>query len=177
MDPPEKMETNRLFLRPPVVADASIIFAAYAQDPVVTRYLLWRPHQNLGETQDFLRHCEQSWHDRSSFPWVIVDKASQQIIGMIELRIDGHRANLGYVLAQPYWGQGYMTETVQTLTNWALNQPNIYRVWAVCDVGNVGSARVLEKAGWTREGILRRWIIHPNCSAEPRDCYCFARVR
>jgi ribosomal-protein-alanine N-acetyltransferase len=177
MYPPETMETRRLFLRPAVLADASMVFAAYAQDPVVTRYLLWRPHQNLGETQDFLRHCEQSWQDRNSFPWVIVDKASDQLMGMIELRIDGHRANLGYVLAHAYWGRGYMPEAVQTLTTWALTQAEIYRVWAVCDVENVGSARVLEKAGWVREGILRRWLIHPNCSDAPRDCYCFARVR
>jgi RimJ/RimL family protein N-acetyltransferase len=108
---------------------------------------------------------------------VILNKARNQLMGMIELRLEGHRASLGYVLAQPYWGQGYMPEAVQALTQWALDQPDIYRVWAVCDVENIGSARVLEKAGWTREGILRRWIIHPNISATPRDCYCFARVK
>jgi ribosomal-protein-alanine N-acetyltransferase len=177
MNPPELMDTARLRLRRPVPADAPLLFAAYTQDPVVTQYLIWRPHQQLSETQDFLQQCDQGWQDGQAFPWIIRHKATDQVMGMIELRLDGHRANLGYVLAQPYWGQGYMTEAVQALTNWALDQPQIYRIWAVCDIENPGSARVLEKAGWLREGILRRWTIHPNRSAEPRDCYCFARVK
>jgi len=43
-----------------------------------------------------------------------------------------------------------MTEAVQKVVDWALKQPEIYRVWAVCDVDNVGSARVMAKAGMTR---------------------------
>jgi len=42
---------------------------------------------------------------------------------------------------------------------------------------DTASARVLEKLGMSREGVLRRWIIHPNISAEPRDCYVYAKVR
>jgi RimJ/RimL family protein N-acetyltransferase len=43
-------------------------------------------------------------------------------------------------------------------------------------VDNVGSARVLEKSGFAREGLLRRWLVHPNISDEPRDCYTPACV-
>jgi RimJ/RimL family protein N-acetyltransferase len=50
-------------------------------------------------------------------------------------------------------------------------------VWAVTDVDNHASARVLEKIGMQREGLLRRWLVHPSLSPEPRDCWCFARVR
>jgi ribosomal-protein-alanine N-acetyltransferase len=50
-------------------------------------------------------------------------------------------------------------------------------VWAVCDVDNLASARVLEKAGMGREGRLRRWVLHPNVSAAPRDCWCYAHVK
>ena len=56
-------------------------------------------------------------------------------------------------------------------------QPLVFRISAVCDVENVGSARVLEKSGFVREGVLRRWMMHPNVSNEPRDCYSYARVR
>ena len=38
-------------------------------------------------------------------------------------------------------------------------------------------ARVLEKAGLQREGLLRRWMLHPNVSDRPRDCYCYSKVR
>lgn len=96
---------------------------------------------------------------------------------MLELRPSGHRAELGYVLARDCWGRGVMTEAAQAVVTWALAQPGIYRVWAVTDVDNHGSARVLEKIGMQREGLLRRWMMHPNLSPEPRDCWCFARVR
>ena len=50
-------------------------------------------------------------------------------------------------------------------------------MWAVCDIDNLASARVMEKAGMQREGILKRWSVHPNISAEPRDSYCYAVVK
>jgi RimJ/RimL family protein N-acetyltransferase len=96
---------------------------------------------------------------------------------MIEMRIDRFRADFGYAIAKPYWGNGYTTEAAKIIIQWALKQESIYRVWAICDVENLASARVMEKAGMQKEGILRRFTIHPNISAEPRDCYCYAIVK
>jgi [ribosomal protein S5]-alanine N-acetyltransferase len=67
-----------------------------------------------------------------------------------------------------------MTEIVKKLADWALKRGGIYRVWSVCDVDNRASARVMEKAGMRREGILRRWSMHPTISDEPRDSYCYS---
>lgn len=96
---------------------------------------------------------------------------------MIEMRLDSFRADFGYGIARQYWGNGYTTEAVKVIIGWALKQPNIYRVWAICDVENLASARVLEKAGLQKEGILRRFANHPNISDEPRDCYCYSIVK
>jgi RimJ/RimL family protein N-acetyltransferase len=70
-----------------------------------------------------------------------------------------------------------MTEAVMSVTHWALAQPEIYRVWATCDVENVASARLLERVGMQREGVLHRWLLHPNVSNTPRDCFCYAIVK
>ncbi len=174
--PPEILETERLRLRPARVADAEAIFAAYAQDPEATRYLTWAPHRSVEETRQFLVFCEEEWEKDSSYPWVILDKESGELLGMIHLSIRGHRADLGYVLARPHWGKGIMTEAGRAVVDWALAQDSIYRVWAVCDVENLASARVMEKLGMQREGVLRRWIRRPNCDT-PRDCYCYAIVK
>jgi RimJ/RimL family protein N-acetyltransferase len=96
---------------------------------------------------------------------------------MIELRMQGHRAEIGYVLARSHWKRGYMIEAARAVVEWALSQPEVFRVWAVCDVENMASAQVLEKIGMRREGTLSRWIIHPNVSKEPRDCYCYALTK
>jgi ribosomal-protein-alanine N-acetyltransferase len=64
-----------------------------------------------------------------------------------------------------------MPEVVRVIVDWALSQQSIYRICAFCDMENTASARVMEKVGMQREGLLRRYIIHPNISDEPRDCY------
>lgn len=74
MKPPEIIDTARLRLRPPVMADAMSIFEQYAQDPDVTRYLIWRPHKTIEETHEFLRRRLSVWADGSAFPWLITRK-------------------------------------------------------------------------------------------------------
>ncbi len=177
MEPPETIETNRLILRLPRVEDAEAIFSAYAKDPEVTRYLLWSPHPSVKTTREFLRQCLLSWKQGTSLQWAVTRKEDKTLLGMVGCRPDGHKVELGYVLARPEWNEGYGTEAVQAVVDWALSQDDIYRVWAVCDVENKASARVLEKVGMKLEGILRRWSIHPNRSDQPRDSYCYAKTK
>lgn len=177
MNPPKILETKRLRLRKPVLQDADEIFRKYAQDSEVTKYLTWRPNRNIKETRNFVRACLQAWEEGKAFHWVIVRQKDNQLLGMITARVDDYKWELGYVLARPYWGSGYMTEAVQKIVDWALKQEGIYRVWSVCDVDNLASARVMEKAGMRREGVLRRWSMHPTISDEPRDSYCYATTK
>ncbi len=177
MTPPVLLDTPRLRLRPPSLDDAGELFTEYTQDPEVTRYMTWLPHKTEVETCAFLRRCVMALEQRTAVPWVIERRTDHRLLGVIELRPEGHRASLGYVLGRAHWGQGLMTEAARAVMDWAFEVPDIYRVWAVTDVDNVASARVLEKVGMTREGLLRRWIMHPNVSSEPRDCWCYARVR
>jgi ribosomal-protein-alanine N-acetyltransferase len=174
ISPPESIETQRLRLRKPILEDAEAIFRQYARDPEVTKYLTWYPNQSVEQTREFVHSCMDGWDTEKSFQWAIIHKQGNQLIGMIGFRADGHKWELGYVLTRSFWRKGYMTEAVKALVEWALNQPEIYRVWAVCDLDNRASARVLEKAGMLNEGVLRRWSVHPNISEEPRDSYCYA---
>jgi hypothetical protein len=84
---------------------------------------------------------------------------------------------IGYVLAPRLWRCGLMSEAVGGLVQWAMSHPEVYRIWAVCDVDNVASARLLESVGMQLEGTRRRWLIHPNMSEQPRDCLCYAAVK
>ena len=175
--PPKTIETDRLQLRPPTLDDAEALFNKYTQDEEVTKYLIWQPHKSVDDTKEFMQYCVQCWDEKPVFPWIIERKEDNEIVGMIELRINQPKADLGYVIAREYWGKGYASEVTKTVVNWAIAQEGIFRVWATCDVENPASARVLEKAGMQREGILRRWLMHPNVSDEPRDSYCYARVK
>jgi RimJ/RimL family protein N-acetyltransferase len=104
-------------------------------------------------------------------------KPDDRLVGMIGCRFDQQGASLGYALARKLWGNGYMSEAVSAVADWALAQEALHRVWAVCDTANGASARVMERAGMTREGILRRWLAFPNISDTPRDCFVYSRIR
>ena len=168
--------TERLLLRKPVQSDAEPVFRGYAQDPHITRFLLWAPHRNIGETRDFLRRTADLWKQGKEFTWAIETTASGELVGMIALRISPPRADFGYVIARAHWNNGIATEAAQVLGRWALAQEGIHRLWALCDTDNPASVRVLEKLGLKREGILRRWMHHSG-SELPRDCYCYAKIK
>jgi len=93
---------------------------------------------------------------------------------MIEIRPNRHRADFGFVLARAHWATGVMPEAISALIEITLAQTLIYRMEATCDLDNKASARALEKAGLSREGLLRRYIVHPNISSEPRDSLLYA---
>ena len=177
MIPPERLETERLVLRRPRPEDAPAIFEGWAQDKEVTRYLTWRPHEHIEQTQAFVQSCLSAWEHQTRFPYMITLKETGQVIGMIDPRVEGSRVGIGYGTARAHWGKGYMTEATRALIEWAFQQPSIYRVYATTDLENIRSRRVLEKAGMQCEGILRKYIVHPNISDIPRDSYIYAITR
>ncbi len=177
MKPPERMETERLILRKPLIEDTPSLFAAYMQDPEVTHYLRWRPHKQLSEAQDFIRECICAWEYGTRFPCVITVKGNDEPFGMIDFHVTAETVGVGYVIARSHQGKGYATEALCAVIEWAFQQPSIYRVNASTDVDNIASRRVMEKAGMQREGLLRKYMLHPNISDVPRDCYIYAIVK
>ena len=175
--PDRTWETPRLLAKPAGIADADVVFAEYARDPSVARYMTWKPHCNVEETIEFLRRCERVWVDGSAFPWTLWRKEDGAFVGLIEIRVRTSAVDLGYALSRRWWRQGLMSEAVTSVVRWALAQPTIYRVWATCDVENVASVRLLERVGMEREGVLRRWLVHPNLSEAPRDALCYSIVK
>jgi ribosomal-protein-alanine N-acetyltransferase len=174
INPPKTLKTERLRLRKVKLADAEAIFREYAQDPEVTKYVSWHAHESLEETRDYVHTCLLAWDTGKAFHWVIERAEAKQVIGMIIARVNAEKWELGYVLARAHWRQGYMTEALKAIIAWAIKQKDIHRVWAVCDVDNIASSRVMEKVGMEREGVLKRWSVHPNISALPRDSFCYA---
>lgn len=172
---PANWTTSRLRARPGAAADAEAVFAAWSSVPECTRWLSFPRAKAVTETRAFLETVERAWAgDGVHLSWLLHD--GEQLVGSIGADPDGTLVEVGYVIAPAYWGRGYATEALARLCTLALAEPTIYRVQAKCDVDNVASARVMEKAGMQREGRLRRHTIFPNASAEPRDVWLYARV-
>ena len=176
--PPARFETARLVARRPSVTDAPAVLAAYAGDPEVTRYLSWKAYDRIEPVAEFLLGRMEAWEKGDgAFAWMLCLRGSDEPIGSIGCTIDAGRAMFGYVLGRRHWGRGLMAEALGWLVDWSLSQPEIFRAWAFCDVENPASARVMEKAGMRREGVLCRWHTCPTIGPGLRDCLVYAKVR
>ncbi|MCE8440890.1 GNAT family N-acetyltransferase [Rhodovulum sulfidophilum] len=174
---PDEFEIDRYHLRRVNLDDAQAIFDSYATDAEVTRFLGWTPHQSVAETTAFLKIAAAEWDSGKGFPLVAFDRRQPaELVGMFHPHLIGHRVSYGYVLRASAWGKGCASEVMGWLVDHALSHPSIHRAEAFCDVEHPASARVMEKAGMVREGILRRYFRHPNISDVPRDCFIYSKV-
>ncbi len=173
---PEIFTTPRLILRRSRLEDTEAIFE-YASDPQVIHYMDYRPRTDINDVMKSIKNHPLLWNQGKEFTWIITVKPDDRAIGTIACCIEGHMADFGYLLNRKYWGNGYATEAGNTVVNCLMSIPEIYRVWATCDTENLASARVLEKIGSVREGILRSHTIRPNISPIPRDAFIYAKVR
>ncbi len=107
----------------------------------------------MRETERFLAECIAAWGHDTRFTWVVTLKGGGELIGMAEIRINSFKADVGYVIAHRWWGRGLATEALRPVVEWAMAEPTIYRVWALCDVANVASARAGESRHETGRGV------------------------
>lgn len=91
---------------------------------------------------------------------VCVDDEAVGGVGFtIRTDIERLSAELGYWLGEPFWGKGIATEAVSATTRYAMHQFGLVRIYAMPFHTNSASAKILEKAGYTLEGRMRKAVI------------------
>ena len=171
---PDSFQSKRLNLRPPRLDDAQAMFNGYSQDPEVTKYLIWRPHSSIEDTLAFLKMALLELESGNACHYVIERKGDGQLMGTFSLELKGSEALFGFAIGKPYWGQGYVSEALKAVLDWTMAQEGIRRAYATCDVDNLASARVMEKAGMKLEGRLPKHALHPNIGDERRDSFLYS---
>jgi ribosomal-protein-alanine N-acetyltransferase len=157
----ERIATDRLVLRRPVAQDAAAIFAAYAHDAKVTRYLSWLRHTSVAQSSAFIDFSDAEWTRWPAGPYIIETRRGIVIGGTGFSFQTAQRAETGYVLARPHWGNGYATEALKSLIAVA-GELGVRQLCAFCHVEQLASCRVLEKCEFSRDGILRDHTEFPN---------------
>lgn len=177
MKAPERVETRRLLLRRPLLADGGAIFTRYASDAEVTRFLSWPRHESQEQTTAFLDFSDAEWARWPAGPYLIESREDGRLLGSTGLGFEtAHRASTGYVLAKDSWGRGYATEALEGVVGVAKGV-GVRRLYALCHTGHRESTHVLEKCGFALEGTLRRHSEFPNLgSGELCDVRCYARI-
>jgi len=169
-----KIYSKRLQFRKPAVGDAYILFTTYTQDSEVAKFTTWKPHVSIEETKSFIKMCIEKWKKKDEFNYIIESRENKRLIGMIKVKTDQDKANVGYVIARKYWNNGYATESVLAMVDALFGLGDITEVRAFCDAQNNASVKVMVKAGMTFVKVLPNYIIHPNLSNDKRDCLLYS---
>lgn len=156
--PRPTLTTERLVLRPFTLADAPAV-QRLAADREIARNTLLIPHPYPeGAAEEWI-----SGHDEKSdnHIFAIALRAGGEAMGAIGLHVEWphERAEIGFWLGVPYWGNGYATEAARAVVGYALMDAGLNRVFAYHFTGNPASGRVLLKIGMQREGTMRQHLV------------------
>ncbi|MCA1054337.1 GNAT family N-acetyltransferase [Rossellomorea aquimaris] len=164
------LETKRLFLRKMEMNDADRMFDYIFSDTRVMDHLIKGPHQSISETKARLTEITQQYESDTFCYWGMVLKESGELIGTIDLfnfDDDTENCEVGYDIGYQWWNQGYGTEALQAIVEFAFRMMNIHKISATHGMDNPASGKLMEKVGMKREGIIRHMI---RKDGQYKDC-------
>ncbi len=157
------LTTDRLRIRWLEASDVPSLFEIFS-DADVTRY--WSSPRLVDESgaRDLLDEIHGLFRAHTLYQWGIALGSEGRVIGTCTLAaIDkrNRRAELGFALQRTQWKNGYVTEALRKLLDFAFDELRLHRIEADVDPRNHASIRVVERLGFQREGYLRqRWLCH-----------------
>jgi len=162
---PPTIETKRLILRPFEERDVDDI--AFYADPDVMRFIPRGPDDPSKLKEIFTRVLARSrdmWARHGFGLWAVELRQSGRVIGHCGLQhLDGgEEVEVFYLLDKPYWNQGIATEATKAALRFGFDVAGLSRIVAIAIPENVGSLRVMEKAGLRHEGPAVHYKI--NCT-------------
>jgi RimJ/RimL family protein N-acetyltransferase len=160
-----ELRDGDLVLRPPTRADVPAIVEA-CQDADLVRFI-------PGFPSPYRKSDAKAWLARKAGPartFLIVDSETDRLLGAIEVRV-AETGSIGYWVRADARGRDVATRATKLLARWALTKGGVERLELTTDVDNVASQRVAEKAGFTREGVLRA---HLKLGKSRRDSVMFS---
>lgn len=149
------IETDRLKLRNFVIQDAYEYFN-YHNDSKVVKFYDWKPN-NLTEAKEDIDLIINSYKQLNYFRWAITLKGNDTIIGDCGLITGDLKSEISYILARNHWEAGIMTEALNALISCCFKETDMIRIQALSLPDNQPSSRLLNRLGFTQEGLLRKY--------------------
>jgi RimJ/RimL family protein N-acetyltransferase len=170
------LHSERLTLRPWRPGDAAAVRSIMA-DPRMNRYLRLPDPYTESAAREFVTDLAPGVARAGrGADLAVADIASGRVVGAIGLHLDTAKdwraAEIGYWMDSACWGRGYAVEATRTVSRFAIEH-GTRRLQIRCDVGNVASAAVAMRAGYSFEGVLRQAV---ESAAGPADCAMFSRL-
>lgn len=154
------LESERLRLRKPGVRDLDRILE-YADNPKIDEMTLSFPYPyREKDAISWLHKANKGFEKGTDYIFAICGRESDAFIGGVGLHLNKeyNRAELGFWLAEPYWGRGYMTEALRQVLHFGFHNLELHKIYAVHFTNNPASGRVMAKNGMVREAQLKEHI-------------------
>ena len=173
---PDPIESERLLVRLVSESDLPALFDVNSNEEV-TALLPYATWKSMADGQAWLERMKGMQATGLALQFVVVLKSTGLAIGtclLFRFEETSARAELGYVLGRGFWGQGLMREALEALIGCAFGTIGLRRLEAEVDTRNQSSARLLQRLGFTKEGLLRqRWV----AKGEAKDVEMFGLLR
>ena len=151
------LESERLLLKPIQIENAIDVFE-YRSDTDINRFLNFVP-QTIQDVESFIGKNPKEFNNPESwFQLVIVEKTTNKVIGDLGVHFFGNenlQVELGYTLNKKYHGKGYASEVMKMIVDYLFDKYNKHRIIASVDPDNKKSIKLLERAGFKKEGHFR----------------------
>ena len=157
------LETERFVLRSLRLEDEEGFFELFS-DPEVLKFYNMSQLTELEQAREHIAKRLARFAEGTAFRWAITLRGEDRLLGTIGFHNwdkEHLRAEVGYDIARRLWGQGAMSEVLPAVVRYGFEELGLNRMAGLCDPQNHGSRRVMEKAGFQVEGLLREnYVIH-----------------
>ncbi|WP_338708932.1 GNAT family protein [Paenibacillus amylolyticus] len=164
MTPFPELETKRLLLREIKQSDSQDIFQYFSSDEV-TKFYDVQSFTNTKQAEELIQRWKERFENGQVIRWGIALKSDNRIIGTCGFHgcmKQHYKAVMGYELAPEFWRQGYMTEVTQKIVEYGFKNLELNRIEAFVEPENAGSRKLLERIGFSEEGILKEHFYWKN---------------
>ena len=156
------LHTERLLLRPFTLADAPAVQRLLGTAHEIAATTASIPHPYLdGMAEQWIAARQTALEDGTHVAYALIFREGGELIGSIGLHPEAQhrRAELGYWVGVPFWGQGYCTEAAAEILRYGFGELDLHRMVARHFKRNPASGRVMQKIGMTQEGCMRQHFL------------------
>lgn len=152
------LESERLLMREQTLDDAAALFKIRSNEAVMKYIPRPRP-KSVEEVKEFIQEVHQNFLNHQSLGWAISLKENPELligfIGCWNFDFANFRAEIGYLLAPEYWGQGIAGEALSLVTDFGFREIGLHSICAIVDPANLASSRLLVKHGYVKEAYFK----------------------
>jgi ribosomal-protein-alanine N-acetyltransferase len=155
----KELISERLILRRFKESDAKELYEGFINQEGFL-YYAHKEKRTLEDEIASLKDIDEKYENLEYYNWLIALKDDGIIIGAINLNVDNFNESVefNYAIDERFKGNGYMTEALNLVKDFCLDEIKVNRFYGGCEINNIGSKRVMEKCGLTYEGTLKSHI-------------------